>query len=343
MFLTLVLLVIFLREDFMGIMNQIVEAKVGWIALSFIAIIGYWAIETIVYQMIINTNTKGIDFVTLFKITMSTQFFNGVTPFATGGQPFQIYILNRETEYGVGKVSSSALQNFIVYQLALIFYGFIAILAQLFIPSVSLGGNAYMNLLIFVGFALNFLVIAMLVVLGRSPKISKFFFYKVIDFLSRIRVVKDKGKTRERIRASLKDFHDDIEILGENKKLFIETVLLNMLKLTLFYSVAYFLCLSLGLTQISYLDVVLASAYTMLITSLVPLPGASGGAEFGFLMFFSGIITGSSATAIMLLWRFFTYYVGLIFGFVIFTFGFDSKNRVCSTDFEDEEEDFDSK
>lgn len=328
MFLTLVLLVVFLREDFMGIMSQIAEAKFLWISLSAITIIGYWIIETIIYQRIINTNTKGIGFVPLFKITMATQFFNGITPFASGGQPFQIYILHRETGYGMGKVSSSALQNFVVYQLALIIYGFIAILVQAFAPHVSLHGNSYMNLLILIGFAFNFLVIGMLVILGKSPRISKFFFYSVIDFLNKIKIVKDKAKTREKIRASLKDFHKDVKTLGSNKKLFVDAVVLNMVKLSLFYSIAYFICLSLSINQISFLDVLLASAYTMLITSLVPLPGASGGAEFGFLVFFSGIITGSSATAVMLLWRFFTYYTGLIIGFVIFTFGFNDKSEL---------------
>lgn len=322
MFLTMALLVVFLRDDFLGIMGQIAEAKLLWATLSLVTILAYWLIETLVYQKIVNTNTDGIGFLKLFKITLSTQFFNGITPFATGGQPFQIYILGRETGYGLGKVSSSSLQNFVVYQLALIIYGFIAIITQLSVPHLNIETNSYMKFLIFVGFSLNFLVIAGLVILGKSRRISHFFFNGVIEFLGKIRIIKDMTKTRTRIRSTLKDFHDDMKILGENKKLFVEAVILNMIKLTLFYSVAYLLCLSLGIEGVSYLDVILASAYTMLITSLVPLPGASGGAEFGFLVFFSGIITGSAATAVMLLWRFFTYYVGLILGFLVFTFGF---------------------
>lgn len=325
MLLTMLILVMVLKDDFMGIMQQIAEAKLLWISVSFVAIISFWVLEAYIYMRIVNANNYSVSLLSMLKVTMATQFFNGITPFATGGQPFQIYILSRETGLSVGKTSSSALQNFILYQSSLIIYGFIAIFAQLFVKQVSLDANSYMKLIIFIGFALNFLVIAGLVILGKSPRISKFFFYSCIDFLAKIRLVKDKARTREKIRMTLADFHHDVKKLGEQKKLMAEAIVLNLLRLTLFYVIAYFLCLSVGIGDVSPIDVILASAYTMLVTSLVPLPGASGGAEVGFLMFFSGIISGSSASAIMLLWRLFTYYIGLILGFFVFTFGFDDR------------------
>lgn len=332
MLLTLIILVLVLKDDFLGIMKQIVEANVLWVSVSFVGIIAFWVLEAKIYQRIINSSEFSVSLISMLKVTMATQFFNGITPFATGGQPFQIYILSRETGLSMGKTSSSSLQNFILYQSSLIIYGFIAIFAQLFFKQVSLEANSYMKFIIFLGFALNFLVIAGLMVLGKSPKISKFFFYSCLDFFARIRLIKDKARTREKLRMSLADFHHDIKKLGENKRIMLESIGLNLLRLTIFYLIAYFLCLSLGIKNVSAFDVVLASAYTMLVTSLVPLPGASGGAEVGFLMFFSGIISGSAASAVMLLWRLFTYYIGLIIGFFVFTFGFAEKEAPTSNE-----------
>ena len=59
---------------------------------------------------------------------------------------------------------------------------------------------------------------------------------------------------------------------------------------------------------------IITSAYVMLIGSFVPIPGASGGLEYGFVSFYGSFITGSTLKAIMLLWRFVTYYFGLIVG-----------------------------
>ena len=52
----------------------------------------------------------------------------------------------------------------------------------------------------------------------------------------------------------------------------------------------------------------------MLIGSFVPIPGGSGGLEFGFVSFYGNFIHGSKLMAIMLLWRFVTYYFGMFVG-----------------------------
>ena len=52
----------------------------------------------------------------------------------------------------------------------------------------------------------------------------------------------------------------------------------------------------------------------MLLGSFVPMPGGTGGLEYGFLAFYGNFLTGSALTALMLLWRFITYYLGMILG-----------------------------
>ena len=59
---------------------------------------------------------------------------------------------------------------------------------------------------------------------------------------------------------------------------------------------------------------IIASAYVMLIGSYVPIPGGTGGLEFGFMMFYGNFITGSKLPALMLMWRFITYYFSMILG-----------------------------
>ena len=53
--------------------------------------------------------------------------------------------------------------------------------------------------------------------------------------------------------------------------------------------------------------------------SFVPIPGASGGIEFGFMQFYGNFITGSSLTAVLIVWRFITYYFPMIVGALVFS------------------------
>ncbi len=67
-------------------------------------------------------------------------------------------------------------------------------------------------------------------------------------------------------------------------------------------------------TSFNALVSVIGCAYVMIISSFVPIPGATGGIEFGFIQFFGNFITGSKLSALMIVWRFVTYYFILIIG-----------------------------
>ncbi|MBR3252234.1 MAG: flippase-like domain-containing protein, partial [Erysipelotrichaceae bacterium] len=45
-----------------------------------------------------------------------------------------------------------------------------------------------------------------------------------------------------------------------------------------------------------------------------PTPGGAGGQELIFSLFFSSIIKGSDLLAVMLIWRFISFYLGLFLG-----------------------------
>ena len=59
---------------------------------------------------------------------------------------------------------------------------------------------------------------------------------------------------------------------------------------------------------------IVTSAYIMIIGSFVPIPGATGGLEFGFVQLYGNFIGGSQLSAMMIVWRFITYYFGMIVG-----------------------------
>ena len=57
------------------------------------------------------------------------------------------------------------------------------------------------------------------------------------------------------------------------------TVVITMLQLAFFYLVPYFIMLAFGKHDVDFLSVMAASAFVQLLSSAVPLPGGTGGAE----------------------------------------------------------------
>ena len=62
------------------------------------------------------------------------------------------------------------------------------------------------------------------------------------------------------------------------------------------------------------IDTLTASAYVYVVGSFVPIPGATGGIEYSFTQFYGNFIEIEAISALLLVWRFLTYYLGIIVG-----------------------------
>ncbi len=325
--ITFAIIFVFMRGQATLIFSQIRHADWRWFALSLVCIFIYWCIEARTLYMMLNTYDTKFSYLQILKLVISTQFFNGITPFSTGGQPFQIYVLNKESHIGVSRITCASLHNFILYQSVLVFMGVAALFVKRF-TSILPYDSPHINHLAAIGFTLNLLIILGILLIAVSPGITS----RIQEFLLKCMALTPLKKRlpyyREHWTKNISVFHDNIMSLFNDKYLFFQGFLLNVVKLIAFYTVAYFICLSVGFSHITIWQALTASAYVMLITSIVPLPGGAGGAEIGFLLFFGSFIIGAQATAIMLLWRFVTYYFGLIVGMLTFYIGYSKPSSI---------------
>ena len=96
-------------------------------------------------------------------------------------------------------------------------------------------------------------------------------------------------------------------------------IILNIASLLCLYIVPLFILYSMrDFTSITALETVTSSAYVYIIGAFVPVPGASGGIEYGFTQIFGNFIYSNKLSATLLLWRFITYFVGMITGAIVF-------------------------
>ena len=78
----------------------------------------------------------------------------------------------------------------------------------------------------------------------------------------------------------------------------------NFIALCLLYMIPLFVLYAMGEFNIVNAPIaILTSAYVMIIGSFVPIPGASGGIEYGYYKFFGNFIKGSLLKASLLIWR----------------------------------------
>ena len=311
--ITGIVLYIVLKDDFKDIVDILTKIDVKYILLAFLFYALFIVIKGYVNYKITNDKSK-LSLKEAIKHNIITQFFNGVTPFSTGGQPMEVYML-MEHDIPIAKATNQTIQSFIFYQIALVICGTIAVVNNFLFPIFP--KVRILQLLVLLGFAINVLVVVVLILISRSRRVTDILSSLSIKVLKKLKRKVDE----EDIRKKFDDYHEGFKELRKRKKLFIGGVLLNIISLLCLYIVPMFLLYGMGdFSSLTVNSTITASAYVYIIGGFVPIPGASGGIEYGFTKFFGNFIVGHKLSAVLLLWRFITYYVGVIIGALVFNF-----------------------
>jgi len=323
--ITGVILFLIIKDDFQNIVNALSKANVLFIIIGIIFTILYWLFKSLALHNIVKEYRKKIKVRQIFKQITITQFFNGITPFASGGQPMQVYMLGKS---GIKFTHSTNIivQDFILYQMALITHGVIAVLLNW--KFQFLESNPLLRNLTIMGFAMNTLVGLGLLFVSFSTKFNNFVVNKVIGLFSKINIVKNKEKTIKSWKRKLKEFNDSAIILRNKKSLIVKGYLYSFIGLLCYYLTPLFVVHALGFgDSMTAIAVYVSCAYVSVIGAFVPIPGGSGGIEYSFLQFFGNFIKGSGLSAVLIVWRTITYYLAIIIGGITFnTFkGVDEK------------------
>lgn len=311
--ISLIVLYFSLKDNYLEIIETIKNMNLFFFVISLLLFISYIFTKSIIMKMVVNNFKKEYSLKKSFRMCLETNFFHAITPFSTGGQPYEIYRLNKDG-ITVVNAASVSIQNFIIYQIALVLLGIFAIsynyIFKLY-PEITILKN-----LVFLGFLINFLVIVFLFIITYYKKGNKVIINFIINLLYKLKIIKNKEDLINKFEKYLLDFNVGSKILLKNKKKFILLIILQLLSLIILYSIPYFIIKGIGLNILMF-NVIVTSAYVMLIGSFVPIPGGTGGLEYGFISFYGNFINGPILNAVMLLWRFVTYYFGMIFGAII--------------------------
>ena len=221
------------------------------------------------------------------------------------------------------------IKDFLSYQIALIIVGIVAILLSFKINVLT--SNVYLNGLIFLGFIINLIVLIFLLLFSLTKKLGYKIAHGIIHFFFRFKIVKKVLKDENKIDDGLKHFYETGLELRKSKTIIFKCIALNIVYLVLTYIIPFVIFRSLGYNDVDIIESFVSVSFVMLISNFIPIPGATGGIEYSFLKFFGVFAEGALLSGAMLLWRFITYVLPMIIGFITLMFERGAKkndNRV---------------
>lgn len=306
-------------EGIENIQKVLQEADYKWVALGLICLVTMWICESITFHIPFKKIYKDQTMGNSFKVTMIGQLFNNLTPFASGGQLMQAYVLKKE-----GRRASDAMSvltmKFVLTQTMLIIFTIIVVLSQF---------NFFMSIfkdlvwIGIIGIVINIGIVILFFLMGMKKEIILKMMRPLIRFagklhIGKFRFIKNPEAKIEKFEDSVSNFSYKFKKMQKQKKVIAWMVVIGLLQSILYYAITYMVYKAFGNSGASFFQIITTQAFLMLIMTIFPTPGAGLGAEGGFYLLFSSIFAGNTINMSIVFWRMYVFYLPIIVGTLFF-------------------------
>ena len=313
----IIVVAIFLGMTEGGNMTSIEELKInGWWLLATLAmILVMLKLDQMKYKLLIKKSTKRNRPFLSYKLTIIGKYYDLITPLATGGQPFQVYYL---TQRGVkaSTAISIPIARYIFQQIIFAIFSTILMIGSVtFLKAdfVSGTGSTVVSVACWVGFILNMIAIASIILISTSKLGHKL----VVGFLKlghKMHIVKDYDKQYNKLIKTVEGYQRTMKFYAKSPKVLITMFVLSVLSLIVQYSIPFLVyCTFVGFNLSVWLQTIVVALFVDLAASFIPIPGGSGVSELSFTAMFTALF-GAETFWALLLWRLITYYGQILMG-----------------------------
>lgn len=284
---------------------------VVFILLVFLAIMFLESFRT---WLLILKATKISRPVISYKSTAICRYYDCITPFSFGGQPFQIYYLSTRG-VNTGVATSVPLAKYMYSQIS---FCLIALI-MLIVGSGMWGTKS--NLVVWlsiVSLIISVVFLLLIIFITLSKKVASRLIIGFIKFLSKIKLVKNYRKTSRVVYRSLTEYQKSIRFylkdFWTSLLAFISSAGVVLLKALIPYLIYVMLSENV---EVGFSIIFCKFIICELATMYIPLPGGSGVAEISFTALFSSLFSDGLLFWAMLIYRIASYYIYILQGALV--------------------------
>jgi len=238
-------------------------------------------------------------------------FFSSISPGSVAGQPMQLYYMHNDKI----KFSHATLALLIELTCYLFIQDLLAIIGYIYDHSLFVTTLGNYKIIIAIGIIMNILYIVLLLILIFGKKATK----TIMNIVNKINLKLHKKQTKfnEWLNNNLDDFQKSSIIIKRNPKTIIKIIILTLSKFILANSIPFFIYLGFGLNGYDYMTIMFLEGVLDITTKIIPIPGAIGIKESGFVLLFKTIFPEDILHCAMLISRFASFYFYLLLSGII--------------------------
>ena len=301
-------------QDMQNIGDVLKQISPWWFIGALGCMLLYYLGDTLMYLLACDFMQVRQSFGNGLLTTMIGMFYSALTPFSSGGQPFQI-IQMRQRGINVGTATSVLMVKFLAWHSIVTLLG---VLGFTVLQGEVMEGGVVMLVLYIIGFLIHAGCLTLGVLLLFKPKWVRSVGKRIIGWLAKFRYFVKHPEKAEKMSAAWDKFIEDYKtamvFAMHHKKGMLAIIAVAFVEVVSYMAVTYFIYRGMGFETESVATIVLMQALLSMGVAFIPLPGASVGSEIGFKRVFSKYFLNGTQTAGMLIWRVLTYYLTIACG-----------------------------
>ena len=313
-------------ENPKGFVEMVNGASLPYFFLLLGAVLAYIIFESFQYSYILKTSTGKFRIRNSLKTSFLGKYYDGVTPLGTGGQPFQIYYLHKkDIPAGIATAVPLVKYTFSTFAkgvLSVVFFS----LAFFLLPDSVLNDPFFITIyvLAWVSMFLNMLIPVIMVFGSLFPRAGKKLIIRIINVLAKMHIVKRKYKVTKKYVTEMSEYRRALKEILKRWWIVIPLSLICLVTAGINFSLPFFTSLALVNVQPTvelWLQMLCGGLLAYYSASLVPTPGNSGVVDITSLFTFASVLGslpggdhGPIAIWVVIVWRFFTYYIYIFSG-----------------------------
>ncbi len=303
---------------FADLLLHIQNMHKGWLLLALICMFGFIWFEGAAIMKIAKTLDHNIKKGAGTTYGAADVYFSAITPSASGGQPASAYFMMKDGMKS-SVVTITLLLNLIMYSMALLSLGILSFLTSgEIIQQVSIE----FKLLIIVGAGILIGLTLLFALLIYRDRIIYKCIDKLISILEHYKLVKNGNERRQRLKHSMENYRACAAALSNNKKLLLETFLLNVLQRLSQLLVTFTVFMACGKGIVLSAKATVMQTFVAVASNSIPIPGAMGAADYMMLDGFTGLVGTAEAPHMELLCRGIMFYGCVLTGGVLTLIGY---------------------
>lgn len=245
-------------------------------------------------------------------------YFSAITPSATGGQPASAFFMIKDG-IPAGIVTATLVLNLMMYTISIIVLGIIAIILD---PGAFFGFSTLSKTFIAIGFAVMLLLAACFFVLLKKESLLFKPLTKIIDFLHRKRIIKEKEHLLAKINKTSSDYRSCSELISGHSSLLFWAFIWNILQRASQIIVPVFVFVATGGAKDLMASVFSRQCLITIGYNFVPIPGGMGISDYLMIDGFCSIMEESVAYSVELISRGITFYICVTISGIITLVGY---------------------